>query len=331
MLGLGFLAAASVTAATVWRLNHAPPGAEGLSTRRPHSESVTKPAASAAPGSQGPSVELAFDWPTGELGKLELTQVRERTGVAPVKATVRYDVHVAETGKGRLRISYENPVPVSSANQPKPQPLDLINPALIVSEKGELLQVDGQAELIKKMAATVKGTPGAPPQDQLSLLLAAVIQARAHNGWDSLVTSWAGSDLPLKGTVPMIMSDLSPVPEAPPLKIATKVRTKGMVPCSTRKGAPTCLSIETTGTPDEASTRVLAQALRQQMGAPGASLDFKSLEIRVKLLTEPGTLLPHRHELEREFTVQVAQGGEQQTIRQTERQVQEFTYTERQR
>ena len=324
MWALGLAAIGTVASATVWRLRH-PVGKTATSAASVASSGATDPA-SKTPMPAGASVKPHFAWPLGKLGRLQVTQIRERTGVPPAEAAAQYDISVSALPDGNLRISYGSPKPLTKPGQPPPQPIDLLNPPLVVSKDGKLVGIDDNEAYVAQMVDAVGNPPGAPPKEQLAALMATVAQARAHNGWDSLVTSWSGRTLPVKGETKTLITDLPPVPDAAPLRVTTTIRTLGFQPCRATPGSPQCLKIESVGHPEAGSVELLSKALQQQARGQDVGIQFKSLEIRVSLLTEPSTLLPHRHELQRRFTVELTQGGNTQEVIQIERQIQEFTY-----
>ncbi len=329
MWTLGLIGIGSVVGSAAWRVTHAGK-APNSTVEKPAAAQSSSAAPRISPAERGGTVSPTFAWPDGKLGRVEIQHIRERPDAPAMQATITYEISVASLSDGQRRISFENPTPQATPGQPPPQALDLLNPPLIVDKKGTIASVDDEQALVQTLVKSVSKTPGAPPVAQLTSLMAVVVHARAHNGWDSLVATWNGMELPVQGERQTVLTDLAPTPDGPPLQITTKIRTEGFVPCTTPSGPTQCIKITSTGTPDPTSAAILAQALQEQQAAPkGVTVRFKSLETRVTLITEPATLLPHQHELERRLTVELTQGTASQVVAQVERQIQKFTYAAR--
>lgn len=301
-----------------------PPAAEGIG----HGE----------PLPPGTVVELRFAWPVGLIGRYESKW--QQDGRAPSAGTVRGRTSVRDAADGLLIVDDVDSVEGSGVLQR----LASMTPNFVVSPEGDFQRVVGIGEHQRKVRAMVEEVldqPGADPaaRDKAigmlePLLTKEALEAEVANAWAMGVGFWAGADLEAGET--FSFTDASHTPLAPEQQVEMKVSfgIRGSSRCSREGEQRTCVVLELEQRPTERGReQAIAAAravMRKALGDDAATLDAAKLEfdqvLRVVLLAEPATLIPHRMHIANERKLQIQQGSKSESRNETGRVDVVFSY-----
>ena len=287
------------------------------------------------------TVQLRFGWAAGSA-RVESTRFQERIAESTdtTAGSAAYRMNVAADGDGLL-ISYVDfvfPPPADSSEAATMNALAeraaAIVPRFIVDSAGAFVRIHDVASvrlqfdsLITRMLAPDEA---AAARGMLETVLSEdALSGLAAQEWNAIVGMWADADLVIGETYQLEeQADLPMIPGA----TVTMISEFGVVQrtsCDGNGTAADCVEIRLISRPDpEAMKEILAQFMQGLLNAPGlGGIAFERLDMtnELVLITEPGTLRPHRARISKTVTGVVAAAGERGEVTQTE--VRTFRYT----
>lgn len=286
----------------------------------------------------GTVVELRFAWPVGLIGRYESKWQQE--GRASSSGTVRGRTSVREAADGLLITDDVDSVEGSGVLQR----LASMSPNFVVSPEGDFQRVVGIVEHQRKVQAMVEEVLDQPETDPAArdkaigmlqpLLTKEALTAEVANAWAMGVGFWAGADLEAGET--FSFTDSSHTPLAPEQQVEMKVSfgIRGGSRCSRDGEERACVVLELEQRPTERGReQALAAAravMRKALGDDAGTIDTAELEfdqvLRVVLLAEPATLIPHRMHIANERKLQIQQGSKSESRNEAGRVDVVFSY-----
>ena len=151
------------------------------------------------------------------------------------------------------------------------------------------------------------------------------LEKKIRESWDREVGAWIGATLDQGDTYEAQYTIEAPALQNAPIPMKAQFKYVGRVPCNDESEAENCVELEML---TKVNSEILAQALEDFLQKAGIS-DFHveefQLEEKVQLITEPGTLIPHRMHLRRLSSTVISQNG--QTSEANEYREIKATYT----
>ncbi len=268
-----------------------------------------------APAAEERIVRLRFAWPA----PLRARVTYRKTRVSPAGRTAftaRYETRV-EAEEDGLRItargtSWRGDLPF---RRPLAKQAIRASEAVVqrVGRDGEFRELVG-VEAMRPVLARVLEDAKVPPEaaERALALALGAMRAEAEEAWNLAVGFWTGADLALGQTY--ALESASEIPLLPGVRApqAVEFGVRRRVPCAAGERAPRCVEATIRSTPDPAALRRASDALLARLvpadeERPGEAASRLSAQSELVLVTDPGTLLPHRMV----WTKAVRLGGEE--------------------
>ena len=151
------------------------------------------------------------------------------------------------------------------------------------------------------------------------------LEKKIVESWDREVGAWVGASLDQGDIYEAQYIIETPALQNAPIPMKAQFKYVGPAPCNDDSEEENCVELEML---TEVNSEALAKALEDFLQKAGIS-DFHveqfQLEEKVQLITEPGTLIPHRMHLRRLSSTVISQGG--QTSEANEYREIKTTYT----
>jgi hypothetical protein len=295
------------------------------------------------------TVDLHFDWPVGLTAFVQTERSTRVTGAhGPTSTTLRmsYRLDVEEAENGRLirysDIRAEDPASGRSyamGELPEPMENQLIAqfPSFVVSDEGQLVQLEGIESLIEETRRKLESRLADLPFESAEareLVAASVTEegllAATREHWQQLVGGWSGASLVVGESYRR--EDQLAVPRAP-LRIRSTVEfgVGGRIPCGEELTAADCVEIEVRSRPLPEALAQLEEVMRERSRAlTRESVEvLENLEIEESsyLVTEPSTLIPHYLETTTKFQATIRRPGDaERVIADLDQSVHRYTY-----
>ncbi len=325
---LGFLAAVCTIAA--------------CAAQRDSSPTTGAPAAAAAAKE---ALTLKFDWPDGLRARVRTTAVKSQSIgsqsrlqdlVSSYTMNVRY-------GAEEISVAFEDFQVERAAEQTGSNPtLDRIlayRPGFTVDKTGELLKVIG-LETLRELLGPFRQQIAAAPEEQRPGLEAVAqtiaseqyLKARAGAEWGNLIGNWLGQTLtPDQPKVTIAESEPTGFVETP-LRTSIKVSMTRIGPC--QRGEPRqCVRLWMTREPDQEALRdAMLPNLGKLLGVddwgPEGMPELRSVIATSKLIldAELETLVPHRVETLRIFSLEMVRPDGTLEVRDSNRSTSTYEY-----
>lgn len=302
---------------------------------------------------KGSVISLRYGWPNGLQGTMSSRVVRRRTGVPDPENYVvsgRCRFRVEDRSEGQ-RVHFERcTASVDGLSDERLtawrsllERLAAIDQSYLVSPKGELVGVEGIAEVrraldawLEERARTQTTNPEAVSLIRDTLFSEERLTAQAAEEWNAMVAIWADADLSLGETYGARIEQ--PVPMLPdkqmPMDITIAVTRRAA--CRAEEAETRCVEMTFSSSPDPTAASELTKILAQQItnanreGAaiePQGQLERIEIRHRIQLLTEPDRLIPHRVERIKDMRIWIRSPDKQtEPIVQVEEFVQQFDY-----
>lgn len=270
------------------------------------------PAASGQPVASADTVALRFDWPAGLEAEVDLRRVRVRaSGEAADTSGVRvaYRLGVADHPQGRA-VSYDGwSLPgsgeLAGSQQQVLQLASSMVPGYVVSEEGELLEVDRLDEVRAELLGLLEelGREAPPELEAIlgRLLSREALFSLAAQEWNALVGAWAGARFAVGSAYRMEQEQPVPALGGVVVPFRYEFGAAARVDCVPGGGGAACVELVMRSHPDpEALQPHLEAFVEQMLDAAGAGeartrLAYRELELEneVILVAEPDGLVPH--------------------------------------
>ncbi len=273
------------------------------------------------------TVTLRFDWPAGLQAEVEFSEVRERvTGERRDRSETsgRYALVTRRVADGLLvRVGDLRTDTTSVEGERVQAVVDRLSNALpdyVVDDSGSLVRVIGTEQLLATLRATVDEAVSEQPEElreQIGRALRAALNAqhleaslRSH--WSRDVGAWAGLTVEpgrryegdAQVPVPMLSGQA--------VTALVRYRMAGRIACPPPASERACVVLEMrTFVAGEQAASVIERLAASLSARSGRAIEVRSLELdnRVRLTTEPDTLLPHAVEFERRTAIEIATDG----------------------
>lgn len=293
------------------------------------------------------TVQLSYAWPAHLESRVDfVSRSSKTTGKQEESITMRgsYRMRSVPVAEG-LRIDFDEvQVDVQDTGMAAQQlddfqrallKLTSVSPSYIVSPAGEYVRTDGLDSFHGRIRSyfdeTVQNAAGGrelPPAARQvieglinSLFSKEQLEAMIAEDWNRSVGAWAGGELARGAVYRANFTSRVPMLNNAAVPMRTSIRYLGRVSCHAADRALDCVELEMRSLAD---SQKLAQAMGPFMARferlTGSQLTIKSMRVdyRARLVTEPGTLLPHRVESRKVSAMTMVQAGQAQTARQTD-------------
>lgn len=294
-----------------------------------------------AAAQRGDTVQLRFGWTVGSA-QVESTRFQERvaesTDTTAGSAAYRMNVAAVEDGLVISYVDFVFPPPTDSSERATLNSLAeqaaAIVPRFTVDSTGAFVRIHDVESvrlefdsLITRMLAPDEAAAARGMLD--TVLSEEALTGLAAQEWNAIVGMWADADLVIGETYQLEeQADLPMIPGAT-VPMISEFGIVQRTSCDENGTAADCVEIRLVSRPDpEAVKAILAQFMQGLLNAPGlGGIAFERLDMtnELVLITEPGTLRPHRVRISKSVTGVVAAAGERGEVTQTE--VRTFRYT----
>ncbi len=287
------------------------------------------------------TVRLRFAWPVGTRAQIETTRYRERVAETSDTTLGRatYQMSVRSHPDGLL-IAHDNFVfpalgPASTNLQAVAERIGALVPQYVVDGEGSFLRihdVNRMKAMLDSMMTQLLGPidPGPARQTLESMMSAEALIGLAAQDWNAIVGMWAGADLEL-GEV-YEMEEQTPLPMLPGavVPMVSEFSIEGRISCVEGGSDRNCVEIQLVSQPDPDSLKQILTQFMQRLasGTSSGGVGFEDLQVEsgVILVTEPGTLLPHRVTLSKRVTGVLSAAGERSKVSQVDVRTFKYTY-----
>ncbi len=292
-------------------------------------------------------VSIRFDWPVGLTANVTASQQRQREAAGKLsdfkmEAAYRLDVAVHEDGlliaSSDYRISDFSSEPSLAPLGDLQTQLSEVSPNYVVNRAGELLELQGLDELVRRSRALL--SPMLDSLESLSAEAASLIESmlseryfmrRVAEDWNAIVGLWVGAEFEVGAIYALEESEPSPVLPNVLIPFYYEFALSGYAPCHESAPPRSCVVLEMVSYPDPDEVKRLLSDVMQQIAGPqlAGQIVFEELEVEntVTLVTEPSTLIPHSVELARAMVGKIrvpdGEGGE---FRQVDRRSYRYDY-----
>ncbi|XXF79284.1 hypothetical protein P2318_05890 [Myxococcaceae bacterium GXIMD 01537] len=288
--------------------------------------------APAGPVPEGP-VSLRFAWPEGLAAQVTYSSSRLRTGEDAESGESRYRMGVEGAGEALKVVAGDLELP--EGQRPKPEEAAAVSiPTTVVSRGGAFLRVEGGDAMLARVDKLLEeqGQGGEQKERVLELLRTALVEG-ARETWYTQVAGWNGVTLepgkPLTRQARLSPSSLANV-EVP---VTETLTYEGAVPCADEETEKRCVRLRLQAAVVESALPGVKAAFLARMKAlagdqnPEPVLEELRVELLTELVTEPGSLIPHRvHTLRRTRVVFVVDKQEKTEDDQREDVEYRFVY-----
>ena len=295
------------------------------------------------------TVDLRFDWPVGLTAFVETERSTRVTGArGPTSTTLRMsyrlDVEAAENGRLIRYSDVRAEDPGSGQSYPMGElPERLENqliaqfPSFVVSDEGELLQLEGIESLIEETRRKLERRLADSPFESAEareLVISSVTEegllAATREHWQQLVGGWSRASLAVGETYRR--EDQLALPRSPVRVRSTVEYGIGRrIPCGEELTAADCVEIEVRSRPLPEALVQLEEMMRERSRVltPESVDVLESLELEESsyLVTEPSTLIPHYLETTTKLQATIRRPGEaERVIEDLDQSVHRFSY-----
>jgi len=251
----------------------------------------------AGPVPEGP-VALRFAWPEGLTAQVTYFTSRLRTDEEPESGESRYRMVVRGEGDALKVVSEDVELP-PEAQAAASEPVNI--PTVVVSRAGDFLRIEGTEAVFAKVEKLLEqqGQTAEQKEQVLGILRAGLVEG-AKETWHVQVAAWRGVTLEQGKPVTRQARMSPPALASVVVPVTETLSYEGAVPCAEGETEKRCVRLTFQARPVESElpgvkaaflARVKALAMD---GAPDYELDELQVENRTELVTEPGSLIPHR-------------------------------------
>jgi hypothetical protein len=295
----------------------------------------------------GDVVATSFAWPVGTEGAVTTYQRMLRAGDGTDSDIVvegSYDFRVEAHDQGIL-VRHTNFVTTNFASVPALAPdnplsllytrLGSITPNYVVSERGELLRVEGVEEMRDGMREVLGPLLDSLPDQAAEVegMFQQVTSAEYLFGqlveqWNLMVAFWIEAELEVGAVYEF--EDQAPSPLFPQQLIPFhyEFAAAERVPCEPSTADNACIRFEFRSVPDPQTVADMVAALMKQLGAIGDDSQIEDLqqENLVSLIADPTNLLPYRWEMSQLMRLTGSENGARTEVTRSTEYRYEFSY-----
>lgn len=304
----------------------------------------TSSTAAQPPASDGGSVTLRFAWPDGLQARIRTTQVKSqaigsRSRLEDMTSSYSMDVrHGAE----EITVAFENfQVEHADSNEANPTVERVLayRPGFSVDKEGQLARIVG-LETLRELLGPFEEYIASLPEDQrpgLQVVAQTVasepyLRTRAAAEWSNVIGAWLGQTL-TPGKVKTTIAESEPSGFVDkPLKTEIKLSLNHVGPCH-RGQERRCVRLWMSREPEEGALREamlpnLDKILGVEDWGPEGPPKLRSVLAASKLIVdaEPDTLVPHRVETLRVFSIEIERPEGVLEVRDSNRSTSTYQY-----
>ena len=291
------------------------------------------------------TIALTFDWPAGLRGKVAFsarTSKMQNGQSQDLAMAGRYEFTTVDASDGLLIEFHNVETEVENAGS-GPQAMiqkymaeaTSTPPSYVVGHDGEFLRVEGLAEfrqsILDGMSEALSEFPS-QTRDQIMQTMAGVfskeqVEVSLVSEWNSTVGTWLNAEMDEGDVYELTYSQAVPAFGNMEVPMRSTFEFKRRLPCNGEEDAKNCVELEarTFVDPDGLSAAVEAFLAQIPSGQIAPRIDDLQQETVIRLISEPGTLLPHLMETSTHTTTTISVGEETQTSSRMEEK--HFVYT----
>lgn len=247
------------------------------------------------------TVRLRFAWPVGLSARVSAHKFKARLSDGKADTTnvrMSYELSVERHAGGRLVRFHHFTVPGVPVSDLEDEELQerasAMMPSLIVDTAGEFVSVLNVSAMQRELDAIL----GPASKNPLAARLRSpeVLSAIAANEWNALVGTWVGGDLDLGITYSAEFEQPFPLFPDATIQMVQEFTVIDRVPCIPKESERRCVELESIVRPDPAAftaliNRMMGEVLPDSISSLAGS--EMQLETVIRLVAEPGTLVPY--------------------------------------
>lgn len=253
----------------------------------------------AGPVPEGP-IALGFAWPEGLGAQVTYSTSRLVTGDDLESGESRYRMVVVGEGDVLKVVGQDVELPPGE-QQAAAAAGPMRVPTVVVSRSGDFLRVEGIEEALATVekALEQQGETAERRARVLGILRAGMVEG-AKDTWHVQVGAWRGVTLEQGKPVTRPGSLAPPSLANVVMPVTETLSYEGAVPCAEGEAEKRCVRLTLQAKPVESELPGVTAAFLARMKEVGGevaedfTLDELRVETRTELITEPGTLIPHR-------------------------------------
>lgn len=257
-------------------------------------------------------VKLTYGWKKGMVANVHMDSERiRRKGTASVTSRIKETYTIkTEAHKSGILINFSNAkVKVTqsgaSGNQEKIQQfiskISALSPSYVIDKEGVLVDVenlDKMKKVIDDEFAKMFSDAPKEVQSKMRPLMAALtskpqLMAQLSSEWNRDVGQWIGGELESGFVYELEFSTQMPMFGNTAIPSKGKYEYKGKVPCDAGKKDSNCVLLSYVSSIDKKAFRPVMEEFFKKIGAEMPEGYSPQVDLRVELVTEPTTLIPH--------------------------------------
>ncbi len=297
-----------------------------------------------APKSSGEPVQLKFAWPDGLRAEVRTISVKSQS-LGPQSRTqdmtANYVMSAQHDERG-VAAKFDQ----FQVNRPDASPIDrevekvlAYRPGFLMDNTGQLIEVQG-LEILRDLLLPLEKRLETATEEEKQTLGAVgqtvtseqYLKARAAAEWGNMIGTWLDQELKLGGVVTREEESATTGLTDKPIASKVKVAVSRATTCE-RSGAKQCVRLSLTREPDqqalrEAITPNLGKMLGVEDWGPDGPPKLAGVEATTQLIvdTEAETLVPHRIESLRVFSLDIEREEGILKVRDSNRSTTNYTY-----
>lgn len=274
-----------------------------------------RPAASPVPAAEVERIELGFAWPESFSARVTGAETsRFVAGVVREESSTQmsYRVRVEPAADG-VRVRYDDfalldprtDALVRLASVPGLEALGAaLRPSFLVSKDGHFAgtpDLDRVANAVNRELEALRAQPSGPPADAPRLparFSGELFRRHAPADWEPMVELWTGREIELGARYAVDLVTKLPLLEGVSIRMTGELRVSGWIPCAPSDSAARCVELVLVTQPAPGTLDQLRDAAESRSDptshAAMVTVDALELDERVRIVTEPETLVPHR-------------------------------------
>jgi hypothetical protein len=262
------------------------------------------------------TVHLRFGWPVGLNARVSAHKFKARSSNGKADTTnvrMSYELSVEPHASGRLVRFHHFAVPgvpvMDLEDEELQERVAAVMPSLIVDTTGEFVSVLNVSAMQRELDAMLGPASKNPLVERFRS--PEVLTAIAANEWNALVGTWVGGDLDLGITYSAEFEQPFPLFPDATIQMVQEFTVVDRVPCRSNESERRCVELESIVRPDPAAfsaliARMMGEVLPDSISLSGSEMQ---LETVIRLVAEPGTLVPYVLEVSKVITMSMPGEG----------------------